>query len=51
MTRGIGAACVHDPRSGQERHMNIDGILQRGSALAAIAAIKRRSDGYHFPDE
>ena len=52
MTRGIGAACAHDPRSGQERHMNAEGVLERGSAPAAtIVAIKRRSDGYKFPDE
>ena len=47
----MGAACVHDPRSGQERHMNADGALERGSAPAAIVAIKHRSDGYKFPDE
>ena len=51
VTRGIGAECVHDPRSGQEQHMNADGVLKRGSAPAAIVAIKRRSDGYKFPDE
>ena len=27
VTRGIGVACVHDPRSSQERHMNADGVL------------------------
>ena len=44
-------ACVYDPRSGQKRQMNADRVLERGSAPEAIVAIKRRSDGYNFPDE
>ena len=31
--------------------MNADRVLERASALATIVAIKRRSDGYNFPDE
>ena len=44
-------ASVHDPRSGQERHVNTDGVIQGWSAPAAVVAIKRRSDGYRFPDD
>ena len=42
---------MHDPRYGQERHINADEVIEGGSALAAVVAIKRRSDGYTFPDE
>ena len=45
MARGIGVACVHDPRSGQERHINADGVIKRGSAPAAVVAIRRRGGG------
>ena len=44
-------ACAHDPRSVQERHVNADGVIKGWSAPAAVVAIKRRSDGYRFPDD
>ena len=51
ITRGIGVACVHDPRFGQERHMNADGVIKVGLAPAAVMPIRRRGDGNTFPDE
>ena len=42
-------ACVHDPRSAQERHINADEVIDGGSAPAAVMAIKRRSGDYRFP--
>ena len=44
-------ACVHDPRSGQERHINADGVIEGGLAPAAVVAIRRRGDGDRLPDE
>ena len=29
MTGGISVACVHDPRSGQERHIDANGVIKR----------------------
>ena len=43
--------CVHDPRSGQERPINVNGVIKVGSAPAAVVAIRRRGDGDRFPDE
>ena len=51
MARGIGVACVHDPRSGQERHINADWVIKRRSAPAAVVAIRRRGGGDRLPDE
>ena len=51
VTRGIGVACVHNPRSGQERHVNADGVIEGWSAPAAVVAIKRRTHGNRFPEE
>ena len=51
VTRGIGVACVHDPRSGQERHINADGVIQGGSARAAVVSIRRRGDDDRFSEE
>ena len=44
-------AYVHDPRSGQERHTNSGGVIEGGSAPAAVVAIRRRGDDDRFPDE
>ena len=44
-------ACVHDPRFGQERHINTDGVIEGGSAPAAVVAIRRQGDDDRFPDE
>ena len=51
VARGIEVACVHNPRSGQERPIKADGVIGGGSAPAAVVAIRRRGDGYTFPDE
>ena len=29
MTGGIGVACMHDPRSGQKRHIDANGVVER----------------------
>ena len=51
VARGIDVACVHDPRSGQARHINADGVMKGGSAPAAVMDIRRRGGGDRFPDE
>ena len=51
VARGIGVTCVHDSRSGQERHINADGVVKGGSAPAAVVAIRRRGGGDRFPNE
>ena len=51
VTKGIGVVCAHDPRFGQERHINTDGTIKEGSASAAVVAVRRRGDGDRFPDE
>ena len=51
VTRGIGVTCVHDPRSGQQRHINTDEVIKGRWAAAAVVAIRRRGDGDKFPDE
>ena len=51
VTRGIGVACVHDPRSGQEWHIYADEVIEGGSAAALVVAIRRRGDGDRVPDE
>ena len=28
MTGGIGVACVHDPRSGQKGHGDVNGVIE-----------------------
>ena len=50
VARGIGVACVHDPWSGQEWHINEDGVVKGGSALAAVVA-RRRGGGDRIPAE
>ena len=32
-------ACVHDPRSGQERHIDANGVVERGPSSAGRTAI------------
>ena len=44
-------ACVHDPRSGQEWHIDADGVIKKGSALAVVVGIRRRGGGDRFPNE
>ena len=34
MTGGIGVACVHDPRSGQNGHIDANGVIEGGPAEA-----------------
>ena len=29
MTGGIGVACMHDPRSGQEGHIDVNGVIEK----------------------
>ena len=49
--RVIGVECVHNPRSGQERHINADGVIEERSAPAAVVDFRRRGDGYRFSDK
>ena len=51
MARGIGVTCVHDPWSGQEWHINTDGVIKWGSAPVAVGPIRRRGGSDRFPDE
>ena len=51
VTRCIGVACVHDPRSGQERHMNTDRVIKGQPAATAVVAIRRLGDADKFPEE
>ena len=44
-------ACIHDSRSGQEWPINVDGVIERGSAPVAAVAIRGRGDGDRFSDE
>ena len=34
MTRGVGVACVHDPRSGQKGHIDANGVTEEEPAEA-----------------
>ena len=36
VARGIGVACVHDPRSGQVRHEDANRVIKGGSASATV---------------
>ena len=49
--RGIGVACVHDPRSGRERHINADGVIEEGAAPAAVVSIRRQGNDDRFSEE
>ena len=51
VARSLGVACVHDPWSGLERHINANGIVEGRSAPAAVMAIRRRVGGDWFPNE
>ena len=52
MAGGIGVACMHNPRSSQERNMNADGVIERRSAPTAVGAIGHRGNhGDRLPDE
>ena len=44
-------ACVHDPWSGYERHVDANGIVEGTSPTVAVMAIRRRVGGDWFPDE
>ena len=41
MTGGSKIPSVHDSRSGQKRPIDADGIVEGGSAPAAVVAIRR----------
>ena len=43
VTGGIGVACMHDPRSGQKRHIDADGVIKGGSARTARLAMSAGS--------
>ena len=51
MARSNGVACVYDPRSGQERHINEERVNEGGSTPAAVVAISCGGDGDRFPVE
>ena len=50
MAGGLGMACVHDPWSGQEWHIDADGVIKGGAASAA-RAIGRELGGKLLSDE
>ena len=39
MTGGIGVVCMHDPRSGQEGHIDANGVIERRSSNAGRRTI------------
>ena len=39
MTGGIGGAYMHDPRSGQEGHIDTNGVIERRSSKAGRRTI------------
>ena len=39
MTGGIGVVCIHDPRSGQERHIDANGVIERRPSKACRRTI------------
>ena len=45
MTGCSRVASVHDPRSGQKGHIDMDGIIEGGSALAAVVATRCEGKG------
>ena len=49
MTGGSRVASVHDPRPGQKGHIDMDGIIEGGSALAAVVAIRCEGKGDRGP--
>ena len=44
-------ACVHDPRSGQVRRIDADGVIKRGTASTAVVDLRRQDGGDRFPNE
>ena len=51
MARVIGAASVHDSRSGQEWLIDADDAIKGESAPAAVVAIRRRGGGNRSLEE
>ena len=49
MIRGSRVASVHDIRSGQIGPIYVDGVIEGGSAPAAVVAIRRGGDGDRDP--
>ena len=39
VTGGIGVACMHDPQSGQEGHIDANGVIKRGPSNTGRRAI------------
>ena len=39
VTEGIGVACMHDPRAGQEGHIDASGVVERRPSNAGRRAI------------
>ena len=39
MTGGIGVACMHDPRSGHEGHIDANGVIERRPSNAGRKTI------------
>ena len=39
VTGGIGVACMHDPRSGQEEHVDANGVVERRPSKAGRGTI------------
>ena len=44
-------ACVHDPWSGQVRHVDANGVIKGGTASAAAVGLRRQGVGNGFPNQ
>ena len=51
VARGIGVACVHDPRAGQVWHVDANGVVKGGTASAAVVGRRRQGVGNGFPNQ
>ena len=51
VARGIGMVCVHDPRSGQVRHVDANRFMKGGTASAAVVGLRRQGVGNRFPNQ
>ena len=48
---GIGAACVHDPRSGQNDHIDAYGAIEGGSTWTVRVSVSGSGDDSRLADE
>ena len=51
VTGGVGVARLHDPRSGQERHVDANGVVKRRPSKAGGVAVRLGGSGCGTADK